>query len=173
MYFHLLARKIVKKEKSSTKKLNSKFIPLQQEAAIYIRNLVKKYGSFTYAKPKTTLNVQMIERHLFDMIPNAWKQLGRINIPKTKPIPARRKSIAASKIVDVEFAPPISGSGRIISRRASTFHHAVPSTPMNNIINYRQSIRLNEFQQQQKPSTKETQRVPIPKIIIKLNGELY
>lgn len=58
-----------------------------QEAKTYIDNLIKKYGTFNYAEPITVLNGNFLERHLYDMIPNAWKELGRSDIPP--PIPKK------------------------------------------------------------------------------------
>lgn len=158
--------------KTNNSAFNSNSYLLKQEAAIYVRNLVTEYGSFNFAEPNTKLNVQMYERHLFEMIPCAWKKLGKTCVPLSlsKPIPARRKSVPAHKIAESQFPPPISGSGRIITRRASTINDNKQSNPMANVINYRQSIRLNELELQKKSSIEDTLRAPIPKFIIRLNG---
>lgn len=135
-----------------------------------------KYGNFAPAEPNTPLNVQMFERHLFEMIPTAWKKLGKLTMPMPmpmpKPTPTRRRSVPIHEIATPEFPPPISGSGRIISRRASTFKDERPSKPMGNVINYRQSVRLNELEAQNKPLAKESPRAPIPKFTIRFKGTM-
>lgn len=137
-----------------------------QEALIYIQNIAAKYGPFTYAEPKTPLNVTMLDRHLFDMIPIAWKRDGNVVLPPPvpipKPIPARRTSVPARKIKTYDFIPPISGSGRIITQRVS-LHDNVDRAKANgpdekSVVNYRQSETLKAC------------RKPIPKVIIKLKG---
>lgn len=114
----------------------------------------------------------MFERHLFEMIPVAWKNLGKMTEPAKlpKPTTARRRSVPTHEITTSEFPPPISGSGRIILRRSSAFHDERQSNKMRNVINYRQSVRLHEIEEQKKTWAKETPREPIPKFTIRLKG---
>lgn len=66
-----------------------------------------KFGSFHFADSNTPLHVDMLERHLYDMIPNAWKLLGNTMapppIPKQAPskvTPARRMTKMPVPIVN-------------------------------------------------------------------------
>lgn len=67
----------------------------------------------------------MLERHLYDMIPNAWHQLGKKEIPPPiqKPMPAsairsRRMSVPA-RMIARETPKQIVTTGRIMTRRLS------------------------------------------------------
>lgn len=68
----------------------------------------------------------MLERHLYDTIPDAWKMLGKTCIPPPipKPMPApvaatRRKSVLPPS-EPIEHSPAaILASGRVITRRLS------------------------------------------------------
>lgn len=53
-----------------------------------------KFGAFNYSELNTALNVTMLERHLYDQIPGAWKKLGHMDIPAPipKPIPRCKRS---------------------------------------------------------------------------------
>lgn len=109
----------------------------------------------------------MFERHLFDMIPGAWKKLGTTTVPASLPnhpdTPIRPRLDPTHKIATPEFPPQISGSGRIISRRLSAINDECQSNTMKNVVNYRQSVRMNEL---------ELQNKPIPKFTIRLKGKV-
>lgn len=70
------------------------FSTFEQELKMHVQNLIMKFGSFHFAQLNTPLNATMLERHLFDMIPGAWKQLGHLEVPALipKPIPRRKNS---------------------------------------------------------------------------------
>lgn len=135
-----------------------------------MQNLSMKYRYFNYAAPKTLLHVDMLERHLYDMIPNAWKELGKNVIPKPipKPVPAsatmaRRQSVPVRKIT----APimPVSISGRIMTRRMSmlfepTTSQDIVSAAKNIGTGRRQSIQQDEMRVGNTTIKKVT---PIPK----------
>lgn len=90
----------------------------------YIDKLIDKYDLFIFAPPNTALRGNFIERHLFDVIPNAWKELGRSESPPPIPKPvaasatsARRISLPVQQIKQVVSTQPTLG--RIMTRRMS------------------------------------------------------
>lgn len=75
-----------------------------------------KFGSFHFADSNVLLNVNMLERHLYDVIPNAWKLLERSTIPPEIPKSAsatngRRKTTATTtrKSLPSKVAAPMVG----------------------------------------------------------------
>lgn len=113
------------------------------------------------------LNEKMLERHLFEMLPNAWKKLHKTVVPPPipKPVPAYQESVPAQEITASDFPPPISGSGRIIKRRVSMFvgnNHA-----NTDVLNYRQSVLLKKFNAPKNTHTEEKPALLTPKFTIK------
>lgn len=49
---------------------------------------MKKFGTFNYAQINTLLDIEMLDRHLSNMIPNAGKLLARSSIPSPIPNPS-------------------------------------------------------------------------------------
>lgn len=133
------------------------FIHLKQEADLYIKQLIKVYGTFNLAKSDTPLHADMLERHLYDTMPKAWLELGKTKIPP--PIPKRYGAAAATisrrhSIADsmATTSAPSSQSGSInfrgitmrrISTRSSEVDEGSNSASIRNIINRRQSIQVD------------------------------
>ncbi|XP_055312561.1 MYND-type zinc finger-containing chromatin reader ZMYND8-like [Sitodiplosis mosellana] len=98
-----------------------------KEAESYINNLIKKYGSFNYADAITVLHGNFLERHLYEMIPNAWKELGHSvvppPIPKSKPASAtcaRRMSLPVKQTKRNSPVPQeVYTTGCVMTRRMS------------------------------------------------------
>ncbi|XP_031634366.1 uncharacterized protein LOC116347779 [Contarinia nasturtii] len=81
------------------------------QADEYRKNLIFKFGSFHFGPKNGRLDVRNLERHLYEMIPGAWKQLGHEYAPK--PISKeRRQTIASVKGLS-------SSVGNVHSRRKS------------------------------------------------------
>lgn len=135
---------------------------------IYIRNILNEYGSFSYAQPNVPLNGKMLDRHLFDMVPNAWKKIGKSTIPLSipKPISARRQSMPACVSKPFSVISSISGSGRIIKRRDTLCNKSEQTQDNNQTVNYRQLMEFNKL----KRKNESVAREPIPKFTIKLKG---
>lgn len=64
----------------------------KQEAGVYIENLIEAYGSFNYAKFHTTLDENKLNRHLYDMIPGAFKN----DMLENKELPSPASKIASA-----------------------------------------------------------------------------
>lgn len=78
------------------------------------------------AEPNTLLISDMLERHLFDTIPNAWKALGKSVVPPpiSKPVAAKKIDISRRHSVASRSpqttAPTSSGRINESARRMST-----------------------------------------------------
>ncbi|XP_031635445.1 uncharacterized protein LOC116348555 [Contarinia nasturtii] len=112
-----------------------KLMEATKEAEHYIENLIKNYRLFNYAEPATFLRGDMLERHLYDTIPNAWKELGKSDVPPPIPAPAtvaRRMStpVQRSNRQSVMQTPEeLLKTGRCMTRRLSTIMESRPDTP--------------------------------------------
>lgn len=97
-----------------------------------------------------------LERHLYDTIPNAWKELGKndipLPIPEVRPasaIKGRRMSVPVHKVTDSSQIPPVFTAGRRITRRMSTYLEEHPGENiftdsdehLDETIHHRQSVR--------------------------------
>lgn len=69
---------------------------------------MKNYRAFNYAEPGTFLRGNSLERHMYDTIPNAWKALGKTEIPP--PI-----EIAASATSARRLSAPMQRTKRLLS----------------------------------------------------------
>lgn len=93
----------------------------------------------------------MLERHLYDMMPNAWNQLGKSEIPKPIPKPspasatkARRQSVPVRKITSLI----IPASGGIMTRRMSMLFE--PTNSKEEIVSVAKTIKIGRRQSIQK-----------------------
>lgn len=135
-----------------------------QEADLYIMQLRKKYGTFNLAAVNTPLNAHMLERHLYDTIPQAWVALGGTKTPPPIPKPygaaaatiSRRHSIADSSASRPPSPSPIpspsSSTANTINFRGITLRRMSTrlndtdedsETTIRNIITRRQSIQVD------------------------------
>lgn len=106
--------------------LHSHFLSVHlfnQEADSYIKNLIMKFGSFNFAEPFTVLHGNCLDRHLYDMLPNAWKHPEiPAPIPKTAPAAsARRKTVITRRKTITSIEPKLvaSNSGGVRTRCTS------------------------------------------------------
>lgn len=81
-----------------------------------------KFGSFHFADSGVLLNEHMLERHLYDAIPGAWKMLRSPTIPpairkSASTITGRRKTTTSRKSLPSKVTVPIVGGP--LSRRMS------------------------------------------------------
>lgn len=61
---------------------------------VYVDNLKAEYDTFCYAEPNTMLNPKMLDRYLYDMLPNAWTKLNRTTIPPPLPVKSKKHTLA-------------------------------------------------------------------------------
>ncbi|XP_055301655.1 MYND-type zinc finger-containing chromatin reader ZMYND8-like isoform X2 [Sitodiplosis mosellana] len=146
-----------------------------KEAEQYINNITKKYGSFYYADPITVLHCNQLERHLYDTIPNAWKELGRSVVPPSivKPVPAsatsaRRMSMPVHRNKR-SFAPPPFVPGRIMTRRMSSIlnesfvaEEEKTEKPKKATVYRRQSVQVDRLPSQAINSTARVSKAKVP-----------
>ncbi|XP_031634382.1 protein kinase C-binding protein 1-like [Contarinia nasturtii] len=101
-----------------------------KEAECYIKKLIAKYGQFNLAEPLSFIHGNNLERHLYDTIPGAWKELGNAIVPPpikklASATVSRRMSMPAKRSRRVystlePSAVEVIASGRVITRRMST-----------------------------------------------------
>ncbi|XP_055301652.1 uncharacterized protein LOC129568114 [Sitodiplosis mosellana] len=106
--------------------LKEKFKKAVDEAKIYIQNIIMKFGSFHFANSTNLmLNEQHLDRHLYEMVPNAWKN--PIVPPEIPPKPARSTNTRRKTVVTRKSAPnmPVPIFGGILTRRMSVAIDAI------------------------------------------------
>lgn len=122
-----------------------------------------EFGSFNYAPRNTLLHGKMVERHLYDMIPNAWKKLGKSVLPLPIPKPvsasvkARRQSVPARYITASTASAPMITASRVMTRRMSIIFDMNQSNDKNSEQIVSSSIGPNSRQsiQAELPATRE------------------
>lgn len=91
-----------------------------------------KFGSFHFADSNTPVQVDMLERHLYDMIPNAWKLLGNTMAPPPIPKQAPSKVTAARRMTVSLRKPVIKEPVPIVNGGLLTRMMAVKQEPVDN-----------------------------------------